>query len=291
MDITYSCPWYTGDADKRRDALRALADAGIFNLVLANEIIESAFSSPELFINARKDMAEFGIKFMDAHAPWGTWKDPGMPLEDYHEMVVLRQKMAIRICNECGVGTMAFHTGNTINSIFGTDLTLKDYYSMLLRSLEELLPDAERYGVVIALENQWTPLNQTACLIGAMKHFNSPWLGLCYDAGHANLVENGKNFPGESVVPVIWEDAGIPVVWEENMVDKMQPWIVNCHIHDNDGKQDQHRLPGKGTVDWPGIMKALLSAPRLQCIQSEVSIKDGSPELGELKAVFEGLVG
>ena len=50
----------------------------------------------------------------------------------------------------------------------------------------------------------------------------------------------------------------------------MLPWIVNCHLHDNDAASDQHLLPGKGTVDWNVLVPKLLSAPRLACIQSEV---------------------
>ena len=157
---------------------------------------------------------------------------------------------------------------------------------MLLRSLYELLPDAERYGVVMCLENQWTPLNQSAYLLKAVEHFNSPWLGICYDAGHANLTEHGQEFPGKTCVPSIWNDAKIPVVWEENMIAKLRPWIVNCHFHDNNGIVDEHKLVGQGTVDWNRIMNTLKDAPRLKCIQSEVSIREAGPTMQELRAAF-----
>ena len=290
-ELTFNWPLFNVDEDERRHRLRQLADTGICNIVLNNSLIENAIVSPEICRKYILELKEYGLKFVDAHAPWGTWKDPGMPLEEYHEQVVLRQKMAIRICNECGVRTMAFHTGNTFNSIFGKKLKLDDYYRMLLRSLEELLPDAERLGVILSLENQWTPLNQSECLISAVRHFDSRWLGICYDAGHANLVEKGINFPNESCVPSIWNDADIPVVWEENMVERLQPWIVNCHLHDNNGIIDQHNLPGCGTVDWKRIMAALKAAPRLENIQSEVKIsQDCNPNMALLKGTFDNLL-
>jgi len=257
--------------------------------VLTEGMIETFMNNPEYQMNILEEMAEYGITFTDAHAPWGTWKDLGMPLENHHEMVVLRHKMAIRVCAECGVKTLTFHTGNTLNSVFGQNLVLSDYERMLFRTLEELLPDAERYGVILALENQWTPLNQTMFLVKACTCFDSPHLGLCYDAGHANLVENGVFFPGSTIVPYIWDDLGIPVVWEHDIVDIMRPWIVNCHFHDNDGIEDKHWLVGAGTIDWRRIMSSLAAAPRLQVIQSEVIINPKEMTMSQLHEIFQGL--
>ena len=289
IPVTYSWPWAKADEAQQKETLKNLADNGFRHLVLSDKTIEACIVTPELIGKHKKALAEFGLDFVDAHAPWGAWKDPGMPLESQHEMVVLRQKMAIRVCHELGVHTMAYHTGNTFNSIFGQDLKLEDYYQMLLRSLYELLPDAERYGVEMCLENQWTPLNQSAYLLKAVEHFNSPWLGICYDAGHANLTEHGQEFPGKTCVPSIWNDAKIPVVWEENMVAKLRPWIVNCHFHDNNGIVDEHKLVGQGTVDWNRIMNTLKDAPRLKCIQSEVGIREAGPTMQELRTAFAGL--
>jgi sugar phosphate isomerase/epimerase len=60
------------------------------------------------------------------------------------------------------------------------------------------------------------------------------------------------------------------VEWEHDVLDRMLPYIVNCHLHDNDASADQHLLPGKGTIDWSKLVPKLLSAPRLMCVQSEV---------------------
>ena len=102
-----------------------------------------------------------------------------------------------------------------------------------------------------------------------MEHFRSNHLGLCYDSGHGNLTEKGASFPGRSCVPPIWDDLGIPVEWEENLIEKFTPYLVNCHLHENYGMEDQHRLPGDGNVDWTRILAVLRHSPRLQCIQNE----------------------
>ena len=222
------------------------------------------------------DMKEFGLDFVDSHALWGTWSDPGMPLAEWKEILLLRHRMAFLFCRRFGVRTMAFHTGNTCNSLFGKNLTLEDYYNALIRSLEILLPEAEKCGVVIALENQWTPLNHSRQLLRVMNYFQSPNLGLCYDSGHGNLTEKGMLFPETTCVPVLWKDLGIPVEWEENLIEKFSPWMVNCHLHDNNGIADEHKLPGDGTVDWARIKSVLRTSPRLQSIQNESESQEHS---------------
>ena len=159
--ITYSIPLANERPEDRRRILKELADCGIEYLTLGNALLEHFIVAPDDIPVFEGEMRDCGISFMDAHAPWGTWKDPGVPVESEHELIVLRHKMALRICNRFSVTSIAYHTANTFNSKYGSHLTLDDYYKMLLRTMEELLPDAERSGVVLALENQWTPLNQS----------------------------------------------------------------------------------------------------------------------------------
>jgi len=45
---------------------------------------------------------------------------------------------------------------------------------------------------------------------------------------------------------------------------------VTCHLHDNDGSDDTHSMPGDGTINWNKVIPLLRKAPRLQVIQSEV---------------------
>lgn len=276
IPVTYCLPWNRPDPLDRRAVLRTIADSGMKRLVLSSNVLDELICKPEMIPIYTRELADFNLTLMDAHAPWGTWKDPGMPQEEGHELIVLRHKMAIRLCHTFGVTSMAFHTGNTFRSIFG-DYTLDDYYAMLIRSLEELLPDAEKYGVVLALENQWTPLNQSAYLLKAVKHFNSPYLGLCYDSGHAFLIQNCKNVPEMNSVSAIWDDLGIPVVCEKDLISQFQPYLINCHLHDNNGLTDQHQPPGTGSIpDWPHIMEMITTAPRLQCVQNESAGTDFS---------------
>ncbi|MBP5530631.1 MAG: hypothetical protein J6Y54_01190, partial [Lentisphaeria bacterium] len=81
--------------------------------------------------------------------------------------------------------------------------------------------------------------------------------------------EKGEQHP-DCIARAAWAVAGVPVRWERNIAETLQPYIVNCHIHDNYGVEDDHNLAGEGNIDWKRIVPILLNAPRLRSIQSEV---------------------
>ena len=276
VPLTFCFPWGKGSREERKAWMREFAEAGAQHLVLTSELLGKGCADTGFLLDFYRDMREFGLDFTDSHALWGTWSDPGMPLAKWREALLLRHQLAFRFCLRFGVDTMAFHTGNTFNSIFGAELTLDDYYRALADALEVLLPEAEKCGVIIALENQWTPLNHSSVLLKVMEDFHSDNLGLCYDTGHGHLMEQGMNFPETTVVPAIWNDLGVPVKWEENLAEKFSPWMVNCHVHDNHGSRDEHLPPGQGTVDWPRMKNVLRDSPHLRSIQNESALHGSS---------------
>ena len=61
-------------------------------------------------------------------------------------------------------------------------------------------------------------------------------LPICLDIGHANTTGQLNE-----------------------IIDTLGSRIMNVHIHDNDGKQDQHLTIGDGTVDFDDCLKRLSS--------------------------------
>ena len=166
-----------------------------------------------------------------------------------------------------GVKTTAVHVGNLNMQIF-PEYGLEQVHAAALRSLEELLPLAEELDVCLALENIWCPTNTPERLQDLMARCPSSHLGLCYDSGHANLMTKDQKLENCGVIQQ-WQ--GIePIAYDKNILKKMLPEIVNCHLQDNDGISDLHKLPGQGSVDWQEVKTLLAQAPRLQCIQAEV---------------------
>jgi sugar phosphate isomerase/epimerase len=120
-------------------------------------------------------------------------------------------------------------------------------------SLEELTVFAHQRGVEILLENIPNALStgERLELFNQLTHLN---LNYVFDTGHAHI--------GDGIEP----EFGV-----------MKARIRSLHVHDNDGKQDQHLFPMAegGTIDWTKTM-ALLS-----------SRKDQFPLLLELREVPE----
>ena len=66
--------------------------------------------------------------------------------------------------------------------------TLQDAFGWCIESIRACLPDAERHGVVLALENHWGLTTDVEHLLHIHKAVASPWLGINLDTG---------NFPGD----------------------------------------------------------------------------------------------
>lgn len=64
-------------------------------------------------------------------------------------------------------------------------------------------------------------------------------VGLTLDVGHANLL-------GAKAI--------------EEFVTTLNDRIFLIHIHDNDGKKDQHKAIGEGTVDFHKLISLLVKA-------------------------------
>ena len=118
VPLTFCFPWCKGSREERKEWMREFSEAGAQHLVLTSELLGKGCADTGFLLDFARDMREFGLDFVDSHALWGTWSDPGMPLAEWREALLLRHRLAFQFCLRFGVETMAFHTGNTFNSIF-----------------------------------------------------------------------------------------------------------------------------------------------------------------------------
>ncbi len=104
-------------------------------------------------------------------------------------------------------------------------------------SLEEIKVFAGQRGVELLLENTPNALSSAERLNRFLSetHLN---LGYCFDIGHAHM--NGHM---------------------QDEFELMKPRIRSTHLHDNNGLEDQHLFPGKGSIDWSRAMQFLASRP------------------------------
>ena len=230
---------------------------------------ETTFTFPEKLSFVRdlhKKAERYGLTFRDAHAPWGAGKD----LNELTEESFVRHENIMAILGEYQVKTYTCHIGaSCIYTTKDWEGNEEHYRSLAAKALERLLKCAEKYQVTLCVENCFEPATAAPEAVALVNRFDSPYLGLCLDCGHANL---------------IWKEIG--PAFAPGVAEMMLPDIVTVHVHDNDGMSDKHALPGKdGTIDWSQMCKVLKQAPRLLSLQSEVETAD----LNELKPVMQTL--
>jgi sugar phosphate isomerase/epimerase len=156
-------------------------------------------------------------------------------------------KRAIEIAETVPFQYLVQHLG--VNDQEFSERTVDSAFS----SLDELGVFARQRGVEILLENIRNDLASAERLrqFNELTHLN---MNFVFDAGHAHIM------------------GGV-----ESEFESMAPRIRSLHLHDNDGKEDQHLYPGApgGFIDWKRTMELLRSRP------------DQYPLLLELREVAE----
>lgn len=254
---------------------------GCKHLLLTGSDISRIMENRDCAALFRKQMADEGMSYCDAHAPFGPWLDPACPVAEARPEMILRHKLSMMIAASMGVKTITVHTGNEPKH---PDYPLEVQFDCLKRSMDELLPFAESLGLTVCLENIWYQLNTPERLLAVKREFPTGALGFCYDSGHAHLMAKGWKST-ESRPMLAW--GGTTPAWDEHILEKMLPHVVNCHLHDNHGIQDEHLIPGLGEIDWKSEITLLKKAPRLQVVTCEISpVKT----LSAIRDMYESMV-
>jgi sugar phosphate isomerase/epimerase len=102
------------------------------------------------------------------------------------------------------------------------------------RSVDELAALAAAANVQLAIEVIPNPLSSAAALCRLLEDdLEGLDVGVCLDYGHAHLMG----------------DLG-------DAIETLSGHLWTTHVHDNDGRRDDHRVPFAGTIDWDAAMMA-----------------------------------
>ena len=240
-----------------------LSDAGGRRLALTGRAMEQMLEHPELEDELRRQLAHCGLELFDAHAPHRPGQNIGGVSSRQSEAVAL-QRQVIELAGRLGIRTLTMHIA--VPNIRDTDhrTAMLQAQRRVEAALDALLPVASRCGVVIALENRCHPAATCRQLIQYMESFASPSLGICYDTGHAHILSCAARSPHLKISPHIlsaW--AGTKIDDDADNCELVLPHLVTVNLHDNNGCEDQHLLPGRGTIDWQKLLRSFDNAPRL----------------------------
>lgn len=184
-------------------------------------------------------VVELGLKVSAIHAP----HTPYWEFMDISLIDEAKRKAAVGIVKKCIDFISQFyweekkrvvvHPGGERNA--RESLQRRAFY----RSMNEILDYASKRGVHIALENMLPHL-----FAGRDEEFleictpfkREEKFGICFDTSHANL--NGELYKFLTEILKEFE-------------------ILEFHISDNHGHEDEHLLPFRGTIDWQHFFKIL----------------------------------
>jgi sugar phosphate isomerase/epimerase len=205
-----------------------------------------------------------GLKFDSIHGLFGFHIDPSSGDERHRKRCLEIYESEGRLASDLGgpmvvVHPSAWNPGMRMMNRAEIEAASTPRWSRLDDFMRRLAEIGERLRVVYLIENQ--PMNcplghDTVKLAQAVMAIGSPWIRMCLDTGHAHMTGN---------------------LLEQ--VKQALPAISYFHIHDNDSKVDDHRMPGDGTIDWPGLAKILTdsgnASPRmLEVFYDEARVED-----------------
>ena len=187
---------------------------------------------PMIGLSLESMMKSYDLTY-SIHAPFNDINIASLN-ESVREMSVIELIKIMNMASELDIKTVTIHPGLYSMVVSG----LEDRSIMAAkRSLRTLDRMAQECGVRLCVENM--PgfrffLGQTAEQMSELLEGTN--LPICLDIGHANTTGQLNE-----------------------IIDTLGNRIMNVHIHDNDGKQDQHLTIGEGTVDFDDCLKRLSS--------------------------------
>ena len=213
-----------------------------------------------------------GIRFYACHAPFDAPAELSQLDEDGRQKAVAIHLQALSRAALGGIACMVIHPGR--GGISEDEIPHRS--EQLTASLETLLPAAERAGVRLALENMLPAHVGTlsADVRAFVDHFDSYYLGICLDTGHAHVTD--ENGFAESAFAAF-----------ANLRDR----IIAFHLADNSSSKDHHLQPPYGSIDWDALVPALNQVAYEFPATVETPPWNGSTPgqlLREMEALFSG---
>lgn len=176
---------------------------------------------------AREELARLGCRGLTLHGPF---LDLNPASYDTLIQAAARQRFeqAYRAARILGAGKLIFHSGRIPATVY-----LEGWAHRAAEFFEDFLQG--KSGIQILVENVFDP--EYEGLLELARRVRHPDFGLCLDIGHAHC------FSGTPVTE--WAAA-------------LGPYIRHVHVHDNDGRADEHLALGKGTLPVEETVREIL---------------------------------
>jgi len=228
---------------------------------LGMDFVEIGFEGPcglpEIILEKRKRILDLLKKqhiFSIEHTAY--WMNFGSLYPAIRKAWIAEAKRTIRIAAKLGMNMVNLHASSQgmfmierdgrLVTKEGKQTVLKNY----VKSMKELVSYARKHDVRLMLEN--CPKGKEISEVADIKYIldRVPGLKFHLDIGHANTV------------------GGTPVIVK--FINTFKDKLIHIHIHDNNGKKDEHLPIGEGNIDFRKVVYALKKAGFDRTISFEV---------------------
>ncbi|MEM7032364.1 MAG: sugar phosphate isomerase/epimerase family protein [Chloroflexota bacterium] len=233
---------FSKDKGNPEPYLRQIAEAGFSHIHWCHHWNTDFLYADSEINQIQSWLKEYGLALQDLHASEGMEKY-WLSEQEYARLAgVELVKNRIAMTARLGGDVVVMHVPNQPDP-----LDLKEqFWSRLEQSLDALEPFARQHQVRIAIENLITNFDT---LDELLRKYNADFLGICYDSGHANI--NGDRM---------------------ERLNAVKDRLICLHLHDNDGRGDQHKPLFTGTVNWPRLSEIIATSSYDKVVSMEVSI-------------------
>lgn len=178
-------------------------------------------------LELNQELQARNISILSVHAPFGENKDLSDPGFITRNRAISQHLATMEKMDIIKIPVLTIHPGSRLELESESQIPLRE--KLFRKSLETLLKQAEKLKIKLAVENM-LPMRSGAeirTIKEIIDEFSSPYLGVCFDTGHANV--------GKGVLETF------------NVIKEK---IFDFHVHDNDGTKDMHLQPPYGNIDW-----------------------------------------
>lgn len=187
-------------------------------------------------VKAKAD--ELSISFVQAHLPACKLIDEGK------EIGLAACLRAIEACEMLGIENAVIHS-SFAEGPYRYPEDKEAYFAANKPFFDALIPAMERHGVNVLLENSCTVNTQGLYfpmtgqdLKDMIAYLNHPRFGAIWDIGHAHI--QGLDQHDEMVT--------------------LAGDLKAVHIHDNNGRRDQHQAVFNGSLDWDSVLRGIVDS-------------------------------
>lgn len=178
-------------------------------------------------------LSNAGLTLNSVHAPITTSASGGGWGENYsnaaadstrRQAAVAEAGAALQIARRVPFDVFVVHLGMPAAKSSAGDNSRTSAF----RSAEEICRLAEPLGVRVAFEVIPNELSTPVSLVTMLERdLESPTAGICLDFGHAHLMGDVAD-----------------------AVETAAEHVIATHVHDNRGRDDEHLVPYRGTINW-----------------------------------------